>query len=163
MDELQELKKRVRILEDIEAIRNLKAKYCRRNDLKQWDEIGDCFAIDAVLEVPPVVRCQGRGEIVSFLSAAMSPVIVVHQVHHSEIEITSETTAKGLWGEYDQIIDSRGPGTSVAYGYYVEEYAKEDGQWRIKYERIDRIYTQITTVSQAGSPGNFSVKGNLQQ
>jgi ketosteroid isomerase-like protein len=163
MDELKELQKRIRILEDIEAIRNLKAKYCRRNDKKQWDEIGDCFAKDALLEVPPVVRCQGREEIAKFLAESMSSVIVVHQVHHSEIEVTSETTAKGLWGEYDQIIDGRSNATSVAYGYYVEEYIKEDGQWRIKYERIDRIYTQITNVYQAGATGNFSVKGNLQR
>ena len=44
----RELQKRIRILEDIEAIRNLKARYCRCNDKKQWDGLADCFAKDAM-------------------------------------------------------------------------------------------------------------------
>ena len=43
MTELEELKARVRILEDIESIRRLRNKYFRCLDGKLWDEIAECF------------------------------------------------------------------------------------------------------------------------
>ena len=38
--------------EDIEAIRQLKARYFRFVDTKQWDRWGDLFTEDAVFHVP---------------------------------------------------------------------------------------------------------------
>jgi len=145
MSELKELHKRIIALEDIEAIRKLKAKYCRCNDMKQWDEIGDCFAEDAILEPAPDIRVEGREEIVKFLEENLDSTIVVHQVHQAEIEITGESTAKAIWGEYAEVTYSEVQ-SSVAYGFYNEEYIKEGGCWRIKYERIDRIYQRNTVL-----------------
>lgn len=46
MTALEELRERVRILEDIEAIRHLRNKYFRCLDGKLWDEIAECFTED---------------------------------------------------------------------------------------------------------------------
>jgi bile-acid 7alpha-dehydratase len=46
MTELEELKARVRRLEDIEAIRRLRNKYFRCLDGRLWDEMAECFADD---------------------------------------------------------------------------------------------------------------------
>ena len=43
MATLEELEARVRALEDVEAIRQLKYRYFRCLDLKRWDELGACF------------------------------------------------------------------------------------------------------------------------
>lgn len=140
------LGERIADLEAIEEIRNLKARYCRYIDLKQWAELGQIFATDAMIQPSPTITLKGREEIVQFLSSVLSSVVVVHQVHQSEIEITGEDTARGIWGEYDGTIVSGNNASHLAYGFYHEEYLKEDGRWRIAYSRIDRIYTQTSAV-----------------
>ena len=51
---------------DIEAIKQLKARYFRLMDLKQWDDWGLVFAQDCVMEVPEADMVNnGREEIVT--------------------------------------------------------------------------------------------------
>ncbi len=58
----------------------------------------------------------------------------VHQVHAPEIELTSPTTATGIWALNDVV--RLAPGVNLAgYGHYHETYEKTDGQWRIKKRR----------------------------
>ena len=57
---------------DLEALKGLKARYFRLLDTKQWDEWGQVFARDAVLEVPDAdVVQRGRDAIVASVSAAL--------------------------------------------------------------------------------------------
>ena len=44
---MSDLERRIRALEDVEAIKRLKYRYWRHLDLKQWDELAACFAADA--------------------------------------------------------------------------------------------------------------------
>ena len=46
---MSDLERRIRALEDVEAIKRLKYRYWRHLDLKQWDELADCFAADATV------------------------------------------------------------------------------------------------------------------
>ena len=103
MDEIRSLQARVRALEDIEAIRKLRARYWLSIDRKQWDEFGDCFTEDAIMDVPPTTHWQGRKEIIQSLSEILASFITVHQGHHADIELTSDTTAKGIWAMYDNL------------------------------------------------------------
>ena len=50
----------VQRLIDIEAIKQLKARYFRAIDRKEWDELGQVFAPDAVLEVPEANMVEPR-------------------------------------------------------------------------------------------------------
>ena len=52
----------------------------------------------------------------------------MHQVHAPEIELTSPTTARGVWALEDVV--RFGPGVNLrGYGHYTETYEKVDGQW----------------------------------
>jgi len=44
-----DLEKRIRILEDVEAIKKLKARYWYCLEHKLWDELRDVFTEDAIL------------------------------------------------------------------------------------------------------------------
>src|SRR6478672_8429973 len=67
-----------------------------------------------------------------------------HQVHTPEIEVTSATTARGIWALQDVV--RFGPGvTLVGYGHYHETYEKTDGQWRIKTSKLTRLREDIVT------------------
>jgi uncharacterized protein (TIGR02246 family) len=134
----------VRQLSDIETIKALKARYFRALDTKDWDAFGDVFARDAVLDVPEAAMVStGRDEIVAGVSGALVGATTVHHGHMPEIELTGPDTARGTWAMFDYVEWPAQPsGERVGlqgYGYYREEYVREDGQWRIARSRLERL------------------------
>ena len=73
--ETRSLEARIRALEDIEEIRKLKARCWLSSDRKLWDEFGECFTEDAIMDVPPATHLEGRKEIVESLSSIMASFI----------------------------------------------------------------------------------------
>ena len=132
-----------RRLQDIEEIKQLKARYFRFVDAKDWDAWAQVFAVGAVLEIPEgELVHRGRDEIVANVSAVMEPIRTVHHGHMPEIEITGDGTARGIWAMFDYVEWDAQDGTRVGlqgYGHYVEEYVREDGAWRIARSRLERL------------------------
>ena len=138
--------------EAIEAIKNLKARYYRCMDTKQWDGWNDVFAVDATLdtreEAPDLDIVVGRENIIAFVSNVLTGVTTCHHGHMPEIELTSDTTATGIWAMEDHLWVNEGselPYKSLhGYGHYHETYEKtfdEDpgGKWYIKTLKLTRI------------------------
>jgi hypothetical protein len=63
-----------------------------------------------------------------------------HQVHHPEISLTSATTATGVWALHDTVIDEEHDVYFEGAAYYFDEYAKEDGEWRIAHTGYRRTW-----------------------
>ena len=134
----------LRQLADLEEIKRLKARYFRALDRKEWDAFGSVFARDAVLEVPEANMVErGRDAIVASVSAAVAGTRTVHHGHMPEIEITGPDTARGIWAMFDYVEwppsetgDRRG---LQGYGHYLEEYVREDGEWRIGRLHLARL------------------------
>jgi len=135
-------------LVDIEAIRQLKARYFRVLDTKQWDEFALAFAEDADLEVDSAVstwgrdaghkiRASGRQQIRDMVRGSRHETVTVHQGHTAEIEITSPTTASGIW-LLEDIVDSPAV-CRRSHGHYHETYEKVDGRWYIKTLKLTRL------------------------
>jgi hypothetical protein len=128
---------------DIEAIKQLKARYFRTMDRKDWDGFGQVFAREAVLEVPEVdMVVNGRDAIVAFVSGAVGAARTVHHGHMPEIEITGPDSARGTWAMFDYVEWDSSDANRVGlhgYGHYVEEYTREDGEWRIGRSRLERL------------------------
>jgi hypothetical protein len=131
-------------LEEIEAIKQLKARYFRLMDTKQWDAFGDVFSEDAHLAASPDPNetFTGRADIVRRVSAALREATTVHHGHMPEIELTGPDTAKGIWAMYD-FVDL--PQLVLhGWGHYHEEYVKQQGRWRIRRSRLTRLRLDIT-------------------
>lgn len=134
-------------LEEIEAIKQLKARYFRYLDTKQWDRWADVFTEDAVLDHPanrpePI---RGRTAIVATVSTGLAELVTVHHGHMPEIEVTGPREAKGIWAMYDLLIgptpDGNGQARYEGYGHYVERYNKgDDGRWRIAHLHLRRLH-----------------------
>jgi hypothetical protein len=128
---------------DIEEIKRLKARYFRLVDTKRWDDWARVFAVDAVLEIPEGdLEYRGRDEIVENVSTVMAELRTVHHGHMPEIEITGDDTARGIWAMFDYVEWPEQEGQRVGlhgYGHYIEEYVREDGEWRISRSRLDRL------------------------
>jgi hypothetical protein len=134
----------VQRLVDIEEIKQLKARYFRSIDTKDWDAFGDVFAEHAVLEVPEVdIVVNGRDAIIEFVSGALVGARTVHHGHMPEIELTAADAARGTWAMFDYVEwpqpeDGQRVGLQ-GYGHYVDEYVRDDGTWRITRTRLDRL------------------------
>lgn len=144
MNEPQDDRALLQNLLDIEEIKRLKARYFRALDTKDWDEWGQVFARDAVLEVPEAdVLRRGREDIVASVSAALTGARTVHHGHMPEIEITGPDSARGIWAMFDYVEWlPRESGERVGllgFGHYHEEYVREDGAWRIAKTHLSRL------------------------
>lgn len=140
------------LLEEVEAIRQLKYRYLRAVDCKLWDLLASTFAHDAVSAYDSGKNAYvGRDAIVGWLRKAMeNRVVTMHQVHHPEIELTSDSTARGTWYLEDRVINDgpalpEMPAHSILFGtaYYADEYVKRDGKWLIYRTGYERIYVEI--------------------
>ena len=131
-------------LVDIEAIKQLKARYFRLMDQKRWDEWAMVFAEDAHLVVPEGnVDERGRGAVVRYVSGVLEGARTAHHGHMPEIDITGSDTAQGTWAMFDYVEfapDARGNRFGLqGYGHYTEEYVREGGAWRIASLRLSRL------------------------
>jgi hypothetical protein len=147
--DLAGLAQRIRILEDIEAIRKLKAKYWRCIDRKLWDELAECFTEDVIVDYGPDMQFRSRGAVLQFFREVLGndTVITVHAGYGAEIEILSDSTAKGVWALHDRVItepDSKLKG----WAHYDDEYLKEGGTWKIKYSKIVRVRQELITTTR---------------
>ena len=131
---------------DVEAIKQLKARYCRLLDTKDWAGWRDIFTDDFVSDTTPSggVLITGADEFVAFLRSTLGKPSqpTVHQVHAPEIELTSPSTATGIWALND--IVRLAPGINLqGYGHYHETYEKTDGHWRIKTSTLTRLREDV--------------------
>jgi hypothetical protein len=128
------------------AICEVKARYCRFLDTKQWDAWGDLFTDDFVLDTseasgPPPIT--GRDTAVKMVRQAIETARTAHHVHSPEIAIAGET-ASAIWAMQDRVIFDGGHGL-MGYGHYAETYEKSGGRWRIASSKLTRLLIDLTT------------------
>ena len=133
-------------LHEIEAIKRLKYRYCRCLDEKRWEELGQCLAEDATSSYSDgTYSFTGRAAIMAFLRDALGPASRVssHRVHQPEIDLTSPTTATGIWALDDVVIETGANLTIRGAAFYHDEYVKVDGEWKIKATGYARLYEEM--------------------
>ena len=127
------------ILEEIEKIKQLKARYFRLMDVKNWDEWRDIFTIDVIGDYGESEqdKAEGVDELVRIVRNFLNGATTIHHGHMPEIEIIDENTAKGIWAMED-IVDH--PEFYLkGYGHYYEEYKKMNGKWKISAIKLIRL------------------------
>jgi hypothetical protein len=132
-------------MDDIEVIKQLKARYCRLLDTKDWDGLRRVFSDDVVVDSTGSggAVITGADTFMAFVSTHMADYLTVHQCHTPEIAITSPSTASGIWAMEDRVRFADGRELN-GFGHYHEEYEKTDGTWRIKATRLTRLRMDIT-------------------
>jgi hypothetical protein len=129
---------------DIEAIRVLKARYFRTMDTKDWGGMRQVFTDDVQIDTSEAGGgvVHGADEFIAFLQEALGGAVTVHHGHMPEIELTSEETATGIWALADIVIWPNGMRLD-GYGHYHESYEKGADGWRIKTSRLTRLHTDF--------------------
>jgi uncharacterized protein (TIGR02246 family) len=131
-------------VDDLEAIRQLKARYFRTMDTKDWDGMRQVFTADVVMDTTESGGglVTGADEFLAFLREALDGATTVHQGHMPEIELTSDTTAAGIWALNDIVIWPNGMRLD-GYGHYHETYVKGPDGWRIASSKLTRLHTDF--------------------
>ena len=160
-------------IHQIEQIKRLKYRYFRALDQKDWTELAECFAEDAVTNYDSgKYSFQGKENIVKFLQEFMDKPTLIsqHQAHHPEIELNSEITAKGIWYLQDIVINLDVNTILRGAGFYHDEYVKINGEWKIKltgyirtYEEIEKRSENITMLKNMFDEGMNSEKEKSSQ
>lgn len=141
----------------LEEIRQLKYRYFRTLDLKEWDAFGDCLAEDIVARygtqaMDKPLHYDNRADVVSFMRENLGPgIITMHVANHPEITVDGNT-AIGSWGFEDTVIVPDFKVTIRGAGYYHDSYRRDvDGKWRISGTQYERIYEALTSLDDTPS------------
>jgi hypothetical protein len=139
----------------IEEIKQLKARYFRCMDTKDWAGLEAVFSPDCEFDMrgeaaDPSKAAEslvvGAPKIAAFIRNAVQDLVTVHHGHMPEIELTSLTTAKGIWAMEDLLRWPTGATikTLHGFGHYHETYRLTDAGWRIQSSKLTRLRVDIT-------------------
>jgi hypothetical protein len=127
-------------MDDVEAIKRLKARYFRTMDTKDWAGMRTVFTDDVVVDTTESggSAVTGADEFMVFLRETLTDVVTVHHGHMPEIDLTSPNTATGIWALHDLL---RWPNGSelAGYGHYHETYVKQGDDWHIATMTLTRL------------------------
>lgn len=146
-ERIEKLEKEVQRLADIEAIKQLKAKYFRCMDGKDWEGFASTMSPNIETSYSNgKLSFHGPKEVTDFISKSQpKEEITMHMGHMPEITIDSETTATGRWYLQDSLIftDGKYKGAGVnGAAFYTDKYEKIDGQWYILSTGYLRVYEE---------------------
>jgi hypothetical protein len=131
----------------IEEIKQLKARYFRYIDQKNWSGLRAVFSdnFSGVFEGPHAdAHYQSGDEMVTQMCALLDKAVTVHHGHMPEITLLSPKEATGIWAMMDFVkmegLCFRG------YGSYEEKYRRNDKAWQISHIHLKRFHIQTLSV-----------------
>ena len=138
----------------IEEIKRVKSKYFYGLDHKDWDLWKrEVWAPNGKLIVPEASNeAVGFDAVIAYVSASTADQISVHHGHMPNIEITSDTTASGVWAMEDRLFRTKehpladGSTYLHGFGHYHEEYVRLPNGWRIASTRLTRLRILLSKV-----------------
>jgi len=136
-------------LETIEAIKQLKARYFRLIDTKQWADWRKLFTDDARFEGTSRPY-EGPDDFCASTSAWLNPGVTVHHGHMPEIELLDDTNARGIWAMFDHVQFAEpiafgayaGMNGFIGHGHYHERYRNDGSGWKISFLRLTRLHVE---------------------
>ncbi|MGO4689707.1 nuclear transport factor 2 family protein [Glaciibacter sp. 2TAF33] len=149
--------------DEIEAIRQLKARYFRTLDTKDWDGFKAVFAEDAAIgpvdngfsdellalrsaeQRQPVAK-SGIDAFVERVATNIGPLISTHHGHQPEITLTGEDEATGIWAMEDLLVWPADGYRLRGTGHYWETYRKIHGEWKIASLKLSRLYVHVERI-----------------
>ena len=148
MTPIDQLETRLRKLEDLEAIRQLKARYLACCDQKDPQGMRDCFAPGPVrIDYGRIGVFEDRDQLAAiFEQLGCHPHVV--EMHHGinpQIDVLDDTQALGTWGLHYQMIDTLSSVITQLGARYEDEYRKIDGHWKISATRCVVMSTLVAS------------------
>ena len=141
---IEELRRDIQHLMDIDAIKRLKHAYFRCLDTANLDELATLFHEDVHVHFKGGTyewTLDGREAYIASIAKSFTRGAVGHHNgHHPEIQVLGADEATGIWYLADNMwmLDFQffTRGTAI----YWDRYLKVDGRWTIRETRYERLY-----------------------
>lgn len=154
MDALEEVRA-------IEQIRQLKMRYFRFVDTKDWSGLETLFCADAVLDTrgaggqstpgeEDAHVSRGRDAVVAYIREGLQFATSVHHGHGHEVTVDSPEEAHGIIAMED-VVEWHQPfqANLQGYGHYHEVYRVENGVWKIWRSKLTRLRVDTNLPAEA--------------
>ncbi|MDB5986800.1 MAG: nuclear transport factor 2 family protein [Nevskia sp.] len=149
--DVSELERRLGVLEDVEAIRALKARYLASADAKDPAGMRACFVDGpARIDFGPVGTFDRADPLVEVFRQVGCHDYMV-EMHHGvnpQIEITGADTAKGHWSLHYQLINTRDKTLTQLGAYYDDEYRRTAKGWKIAATKCVTTSLLVLTLAE---------------
>jgi hypothetical protein len=136
----------------IREIEQLKYRYLRALDEKDWVLFRSVFTDDASATYGERLSFTSADEIVDSMSATLGPtMITMHQVHGPEIAVDGDE-ATGIWSLQDKVIMTDFRLLLDGMSIYRDTYRRgEDGVWRIAVTGYVRQFEHMVSMDDLPS------------
>ena len=125
--------------DDHEQIRQLKYRYLRTLDLKEWDAFEQCFVPEATGDYDGLAF-EDRAALVAFMRENMGPTLIsMHHAHHPEIEVDGDA-ATGTWYLEDKVLVPDLDYALEGAAFYSDRYVRTPDGWRIAHTGYRRTF-----------------------
>lgn len=136
--------------DDIESIKQLKYRYLRTLDLKQWDDFTECFLPEATGDYAGLVF-EDRDALVAYMRENLgNGLISMHHAHHPEITVDGdEATAR--WYLEDKVIVPELDFVLEGAAFYTDRLVRTGDGWRIAHTGYRRTYEASVSTKDLAS------------
>ena len=151
------LEARIQTLEDIEAIKQLKARWWFACDQRDIPAMRSCYDEDNFLiDFGFIGRFTDMDAFIDvFRALACHPTHI--DMHHGlapEIHMTGIDTATGRWRMRFQLLETEQQQIQLMSGYYQDRYARVDGEWKMRESR----YTLLSNLCLGNQDGLLAIR-----
>ena len=161
MSDCTSLDLQIQRLSDIEAIRQLKARYFHGCDQKQLSVIKHCFADgDIFIDYGVIGQFHHRDEFLALFSekACHAHIVDTHHGQNAQIDCLSSDKATAIWDLYFFQIDTQAKTLTQLAGFYEDEFIKVAGHWFIQKTSFTVTSSVITRMQEENA--NILFAGN---
>jgi hypothetical protein len=149
---LSDLERRVRAIEDIAAITEVKLVYLRGCDRKQPEVLRGCFTPDAVIDFEAFPVFTERDKFIDVYTqfGCVPNVLDMHHMQNPIITLTGDDTAEGLFDLYFFQIDTKARTLIQLASSYEDSFVRRDGRWLMSRTKSRRLSFLMDEVDEAG-------------
>lgn len=155
----EDIQRRIQRLEDLEAIRQLKARYLWCCDRKDPQGMRACFADGPVHIDYGAVGTFDRADALVKVFTELGCHDYMVELHHGmnpQLEVLDDRRARGTWSLHYFLINTQTRGLTQLAGYYEDEYRKDGGAWKISRTRFVPTSTLALDVSEGTAKALFA-------
>jgi uncharacterized protein (TIGR02246 family) len=152
--DLTDLERRIRALEDIEAIKQLKYRYADACDRGyDADTLADLFTEDAIWEGDLFGRHEGRDAIREFFRGVSTDIPFARHFMMNPIISVNGDEATGAWYLFQTCTFAEGNTPILGAASYADRYRRVDGTW--KFRNLQLISTFWTPYDEGWAKRPF--------
>ncbi len=140
---------------DVDEICQLKYRYLRTLDTKDWAGFEACFVPEATGDYNGLVF-DDRAALVDYMRQNLPEgMITLHQVHHPEIAVEGDA-ATATWYLQDKVIVDAAKFMLEGAAFYSDRYVRTPDGWRVAHTGYRRTYEATYDLKDLPS---FKLKG----